>query len=239
VAGNDTIICPGETATLWAQGGVSYVWSPSASLNNSTSPQVYATPISPTLYYVIGTDANGCTDADSVYVDVYPQPFIQTVPDAYAFEGDEVQLSATSASPGPFVWSPASYLTCTNCTSPIANPDQNFTYIVSYTDNNGCTASDSVTIFYDPVIWIPNTFTPDSDDFNNFFNAIGANIRSFEMLIFDRWGELICTLNDINESWDGTFKGKPCQDGTYIWKLKYVDLNNDEKIMTGHINLLR
>ena len=239
VAGNDTIICPGETATLWAQGGVSYVWSPSASLNNSTSPQVYATPISPTLYYVIGTDANGCTDADSVYVDVYPQPFIQTVPDAYAFEGDEVQLSATSATPGPFVWSPASYLTCTNCTSPIANPDQNFTYIVSYTDNNGCTASDSVTIFYDPVIWIPNTFTPDSDDFNNFFNAIGANIRSFEMLIFDRWGELICTLNDINESWDGTFKGKPCQDGTYIWKLKYVDLNNDEKIMTGHINLLR
>jgi gliding motility-associated-like protein len=58
-------------------------------------------------------------------------------------------------------------------------------------------------------------------------------------LIFDRWGELIHTLNSTSELWDGTYNGNSCQDGTYTWRLFYSD-NQDKKYeLTGHVNLIR
>ncbi|NRA13297.1 MAG: gliding motility-associated C-terminal domain-containing protein [Crocinitomicaceae bacterium] len=239
-AGTDTIICPGQTTPIWAQGGISYVWSPYQTLNNANTSLVYATPTEPTTYYVIGTDQYGCSDTASVFVDLYPQPFIQTSPDVYAFLGDLVPLSATSTTSGPYQWYPTEFLNCVICENPVANPDQNYTYWVTYTDNNGCTASDSVNIYYDPIIWIPNTFTPgDGDAHNNLFFAEGGNIKTFEMLIFNRWGELIVTLNDLTDSWDGTYDGVKCQDGTYVWKVTLTSFEDEESIYNGHINLLR
>lgn len=241
-ARNDTIICPGESATLIASGGVSYTWSPAATLNNPYSSLVYASPVDPTTYYVVGIDQYGCTAMDSVFVDLFPRAFIQTVPDVHAFLGDVVQLGATSTTPGPYVWSPAEFLSCIVCEEPTAQPDQNYTYTVTYTDHNGCTASDNVTIFYDPILWVPNTFTPNGEDaVNPVFQAIGGNIQTFKMEIYNRWGELIVTLNDLSESWDGTYEKSPeiCQDGTYTWKAIITDLEGVEQVFVGHINLLR
>ncbi len=236
----DTIICPGETATLMVTGGVSYQWNPSAYLDSPISSLVHATPAQPTMFYVTGTDMNGCVSIDSVFVDLYPQPWIQASPDAYVFVGDLVPLSATTSTPGPIVWDPAEYLTCVVCSNPTANPDQNYTYIASYTDINGCSASDTVNIFYDPIIYVPNTFTPGGDNsVNTYFKVEGGNVSSFELLIFDRWGELICTLNDIDEYWDGTYEGNNCQDGTYVWKLSVRGINGKEYKYVGHVNLLR
>ena len=239
LAGSDTIICPGESAILWASGGISYSWSPMATLNNSTLSQVIATPTSSTLYTVIGIDSTGCTDTAYVQVDLYPQPFIQTSPDVYAFYGDVIQLSATSTTNGPYIWSPAEFLSCVSCSSPVANPNQNTTYIVTYTDENGCSASDNVHIYYDPIVYVPNTFTPNGDESNQGFHIVAHNIQSFELLIFDRWGELIFTMSDLTDYWDGSYKGNNCQDGTYVWKLVYYDFLNKEYNLTGHVNLLR
>lgn len=238
-AGNDTIICPGETATLWAQGGVSYYWYPSGTLSSWQTSLVLATPIEATMYYVTGTDIYGCSATDSVFVDLYPQAFIQTNPDVYAFYGDEVPLSATSSTVGSYVWSPVEYLSCVVCPSPVAIPNMNYTYFVSYTDANGCSASDSVNIIYDPIIYVPNTFTPNDDETNQVFRAFGGNILSFEMLIFNRWGELICTLTELEEFWDGTYEGLLCQDGTYTWKIRITDLEGFEHAYVGHVNLVR
>ena len=138
------------------------------------------------------------------------------------------------------VWSPSEYLSCAVCNSPVANPDKNFQYVVTYTDQNGCRASDSLKIFYDAIIYVPNTFTPQGNNFNEVFKAVGGNVKSFEMSIYNRWGELIFTMHSMDESWDGSYKGFPCQDGTYVWKIVYTDLNSKkEKKMSGHINLLR
>lgn len=239
-AGFDTVICPGESAPIYAFGGVSYIWSPSSTLSSSTGSQVYATPMQTTVYKVTGTDVNGCIDSAYVSISLYPQPFIQTSPDVYAFFGDVVHLSATSTTTGPYVWSPSEYLSCVVCTDPVATPDKNIQYTVTYTDENGCSASDSVRIMYDAILYVPNTFTPDDNLFNEVFKAVGGNIKTFEMTIYDRWGERIAVLNSLDDSWDGTYKGKPCQDGTYVWKIVYTDFNSKkEKRMSGHINLLR
>lgn len=238
-AGNDTIICPGESALLWASGGVSYSWSPVMGLNNPSLSQVIATPNFPTLYTVFGVDENGCTDTASVWVDLFPQPFIQTSPDVYAIYGDVIQLNATSTTSGTYIWSPAEFLSCVSCTSPIATPNQNFTYTVTYTDQNGCSASDSVNIYFDPILYIPNTFTPNGDEKNNVFRISAHNIQSLELMIFNRWGELIFTFEDVNDYWDGTYKDDLCQDGTYVWKLRYIDFIDHVYELTGHINLIR
>lgn len=239
-AGNDTTICPFETATLWAQGGLSYSWYPANYVNNPGLSTVEVTPDVPTTFIVTGTDQYGCTDTASVFVDLYPMPFIQTNPTVYAFLSDQVQLSATSATPGPYTWYPSEFLSCVNCSSPIANPDQNYVYTVSYTDVNGCSAADTVAIYYDPIVYVPNTFTPGGkDDINPVFKAYGGNVNTFEMLIFNRWGEVIHTLDEFTDSWDGTFNGVDCQDGTYVWKATFTDFQDQEYTLEGHVNLLR
>ena len=236
---SDTIVCPGRPAYLYAVGGAQYTWSPSTGLNSIHSSGVTATPQNPTLYQVIGTDVFGCKDTAEVFVDLYPLAFIQTSPNAYLLEGDTVQLSAWSTTTGPYEWSPSEYLSCINCVNPMAAPPTDFMYTVSYTDENGCSASDNVWIYYKPLVWVPNTFTPNSNGVNEGFRVVGGNILEMKLQVFNRWGEVVCTLNDISESWDGTYNGHECQDGTYTWKLYYKDRKGNESRLVGHVNILR
>src|SRR5690606_32161666 len=109
-----------------------------------------------------------------------------------------------------------------------------------YTDTNGCQASDVIHVYYEPLLWVPNTFTPDGDQFNNQFKFYGVNIADVKMDIYNRWGELIYTIEGFNDFWDGTYKGKPCPIGTYVWKIEYTDVFRDIILgKTGHVNLLR
>jgi gliding motility-associated-like protein len=157
----------------------------------------------------------------------------------YAFIGDQIVLGATSSSPGTIYWSPAEFLSCVVCLNPIANPNKNFIYTVYFTDINGCQASDNVHIYYDAIIYIPNTFTPNNSMLNEIFKAEGGNIKQFKLTIYNRWGEKIKILTSLDDYWDGTYKGIPCQDGTYVWKLEYTDFSENEFKRVGHINLLR
>jgi gliding motility-associated-like protein len=239
-AGNDTIVCPGEEVEFFAEGALLYSWFPNVTPVMSDYSEVSTSSLIPRTYVVTGTDAFGCTAVDSVRLNLFPQPVIQANADVYAFMGDEVQLSATSSTPGPFVWSPAEFLSCVVCTNPVANPDQNFTYTVTYTDENGCSASDVVGIYYDPVIYVPNAFTPDGNSTNADFFAVAANIRDFKMEIFNRWGELIYTGDLQSKSWDGSYKNLPCPDGVYVWKITYKGLWTEEiHHLVGHVSLLR
>lgn len=239
-AWNDTIICPGETGILQSSGGVSYNWTPIESIiDNPNSDIITVQPIIPTVYYVTGWDSSGCPGNDSVFVDLFPEPWVKTNPDVYAFLYDEIQLSAEASSSGLFTWSPGEYLSCVNCIAPVSEPNKNYAYQVLFVDENGCIATDSIHIYYDPILYVPNTFTPDGNEFNHVFKVKGGNIDEFEMLIFNRWGELIYTLTSLEDSWDGTYNGMNCQDGTYVWKAKFSDFTGEKYILTGHVNLIR
>jgi gliding motility-associated-like protein len=238
-AGNDTIICPGESATIWASGGEYYQWYPSTSVVSVNENVAQVKPSQSTNYMIIGTDSNSCKDTAFVEVALYPNPTLQITPNVNAFYGDEVQLEAVAHTPGVYTWSPPEYLSCVNCSNPIATPNQNITYFVSFIDVNGCSSSSYVNITYDAVVYVPNTFIPDDNDVNDVFRVYGGNIKEMECLIFNRWGELIATLHSTDEYWDGTYKGEKCQDGTYTWKLTYNDFQTRRYELTGHVNLLR
>ncbi|MBC9813635.1 gliding motility-associated C-terminal domain-containing protein [Crocinitomicaceae bacterium CZZ-1] len=236
---NDTILCPGESTQLMATGAESYNWFPAAGLNTTTASSVTASPAISTLYYVTGTDAYGCFMTDSVFVELHPQPYILASADQYLLEGDVATISGTTSSTGTIYWTPSEYLSCVMCTQTVASPPSNYQYVVTIVDENGCKDSDDVWIFFEPLIFVPNTFTPDGDEFNNVFKVRGGNIREFELNIFNRWGQLIFTSNDMAIGWDGTYDGNLCQDGTYTWKLSYKDLRDKKYERVGHVNLLR
>lgn len=239
LAGNDTIVCPGETATIWASGGEFYQWYPSNSVVSVNENIAQVRPSQSTNYMVIGIDSNSCKDTAYVEVTLFPNPTLQITPNVNAFYGDEVQLEAIAHTPGSYTWSPPEYLSCVNCSNPVATPNQNITYFVSFIDINGCSSSSYVNITYDAVVYVPNTFIPDDNDLNDVFRVYGGNIKEMECLIFNRWGELIATLHSTDDFWDGTYKGEKCPDGTYTWKLTYNDFQIRRYELTGHVNLLR
>ncbi len=99
--------------------------------------------------------------------------------------------------------------------------------------------SNEVEIKFTPVLWVPNAFTPNNDGFNNSFVIVPGAIKTFEIEIFSRWGELLFSSSDTQKSWDGTFKGKPCEDGVYVYRLRYKGGDNVPQVKEGNITLIR
>ena len=86
-----------------------------------------------------------------------------------------------------------------------------------------CAVSDQIKLIdYCPgSLFIPDAFTPNGDSHNNVFAAKGTNIKDFQMLIFNRWGEQIFSSNNISEGWDGTYQNRLVQQDVYVWKISY------------------
>lgn len=105
---------------------------------------------------------------------------------------------------------------------------------------------DTVTYIFnvipDVLFFAPNTFTPDGDEFNQNWKPqiSGIDIYDYDMFIFNRWGELIWESHDPSVGWDGTYQGKPVQNGTYAWRARVTNLYDDGKEeFSGSINLIR
>jgi gliding motility-associated-like protein len=91
------------------------------------------------------------------------------------------------------------------------------------------------------AIYVPNVFTPNSDNRNDGFQAKGVGIAKFAMQIYDRWGHLVWSTNEITDSWDGTVKGDydSIKEDVYTWKAQVIDILNNSHALVGHVTLLR
>lgn len=101
------------------------------------------------------------------------------------------------------------------------------------------TWSNEVEIRFTPVLWVPNAFTPNDDGFNPKFVIVQGAVKTFEIQIFNRWGELVFESNTTEKSWDGTYKGQPNPDGVYMYLLRYTGGDNLIRIQKGNITLIR
>jgi len=146
------IICPGESVSLNASGGVGYVWSPSTGLNTAIGSSVSASPISTSTYTITGTGANGCTNTTQVTVNVSDLPDADAGLDQTVCAGTAAQLLGTSSVGISYSWSPTTGLNNPNSQNPLATPSQTTTYTLTVTDINGCTNTDEVTISVISVI---------------------------------------------------------------------------------------
>jgi gliding motility-associated-like protein len=134
--------------------------------------------------------------------------------------GDSVQLNATGGV--SYTWNPSSSLTCFDCPDPTAQPSQNTTYIVNGTDTDGCTGSDTVVVnvlpLPQPNFEFPNVITPNSDGANDVFEIENLP-ENTEVIILNRWGDIVYSSANYQNNWDGKdTSGKELADGVYTYK---------------------
>lgn len=118
-------------------------------------------------------------------------------------------------------------------------------YIVEVTDKNGCTDTAGVTIKDVPCcqLVLPNAFSPNGDGLNDIYspNNLGPMLMN-NFSIYNRWGEKVYSNASNAKGWDGSYKGTPCDAGTYYYRIEYDCQNpGGSRMITqkGEISLIR
>jgi len=105
-------------------------------------------------------------------------------------------------------------------------------------DANIMSWSNETCFVFEPVVQIPNAFTPNGDGLNDFFEVKAANIHTFHLEIYNEWGQLLFSSDSAANSWDGTFNGRKCPMDVYVVVIRYQG-NSSPKRYTGTITLIR
>ncbi len=209
----------------------------------------------PGSYTLCIQDEKGCTN--QINLDVLPaNQFSVDLGDTIFLElGQSTDLHAIPFPnlPTGVSWNDTSHLTfsgsdANSLLNPTALPPHTGWYVVTITNEDGCTTSDSVLIVVDPYkpIYIPNVITPNSDNINDqltvYGNVAATGVRTLQ--IFDRWGGLLWErdnfpLNDISLGWDGTCKDKVVNPGVYTYRAEVDFLDDIPLVFTGTVTVLR
>lgn len=241
---DDQFICKGDSIQLNATGGSYIIWLPNQGINNPYSYNPFVYPDTSTLYNITVYSTHACQNDDSVMITVQNAPTVTYSPDTTIIIGDIADLFVYANQPNViFNWLPAYGLSCLNCTDVYAQPLETTTYQILYQDSMQCfTQAVNITVFVkeEYTIDVPTAFTPDGDGNNDVVYVKGWGIKNLlEFSIYNRWGEQIFTTDDINQGWDGTFKGKPQNIDTYVYYTKGMLYSGKEVEKKGTINLFR
>ena len=246
----DTTICIGNSVPMQVNGADHYEWQPNSSLSNIKDNTAIAMPDVSTVYTVIGTEKYHCfADTAKITVIVKPLPIVTTLPRITIPAGNSLNLEA-NGSPDivSWNWSPPTYLSCADCSSPVCKPDSPITYKVTVTTANGCSASAPVTVMLactENAIRVPNAFTPNHDGLNDRFRPLGHGLRTIKYFrVFSRWGDVLysrenVSINDKTVGWDGTFKGSDMPIDTYVYILEVECFTGESFFLKGTVELIR
>ncbi|MGM0480062.1 MAG: choice-of-anchor L domain-containing protein [Bacteroidota bacterium] len=239
-------ICPGDSAYIQvdATGGFGdyyYEWTHS----DDTTAGIWVQPDKTTSYTVIVMDDCQTFDvrATTEVVVVKPDADFRTVTEP-RFIDIPITFQNLTDNGVTYEWSFGDGNTST-MTHPnnVYNEPGVYEVELIATDRKGCTDTTrrAIEILDEFYIYVPNSFTPDGNRYNNYFEVSTINVVDFSIEIFNRWGELIFTSTDPDFKWDGTHNGQLVPDGTYVWKIKYSSVNSpyEDQMMTGHVTVLR
>ncbi|MFO7723636.1 MAG: gliding motility-associated C-terminal domain-containing protein [Bacteroidales bacterium] len=227
----DTLICYGDTARIYAYGGMNYTWTDSnhPSVIISTDSAILVSPSVTTTYLVYTLN-----DTASFTVKVAPPINIFLGHDTLLCEGDMLGLDASF--PGAtYLWHDGSV----NASLLVTQPGE---FWVKVTVDQ-CSKTDSINITMqdcDILLKMPNVFTPNNDGYNDYF--IPYEMKGVEhatLTIFNRWGKTIFSTDNLPKGWDGRCGSSLCSEGTYYWTIRVDTLHEEYRTMHGVVMLLR
>ncbi len=242
-AGPDTGVCLGAGVQLGSLnnssgGGVTFAWSPAASLNNASAPRPVASPTVTTTYMLVITSTTCSNDTSYVKVIVHPLPVVDAGPSFTIYEGQNVTLQGSGAA--QYFWSPTNTLTYANTQFPDAEPITTTIYHLSGVSPFGCVGYDTTVVYVipDDSLVIYNTFTPNGDG-NNDLWYIG-NIWKYpnnKVDVYNRYGKLVYTSSPYVNLWDGKSFGELLPSATYY----YIIDTGDDKMgkLKGSVTIIR
>ncbi len=241
----DPIVC-GSDAKLYAQisGGVEpylYEWN-----NDATSNLDTLRNLSAGTYSLKITDQNNCSKIQTA--DVLPGTVfsVEALTSADLIQvGEEVTLNVDVLGGGTqlsYQWFPVSGLDCPTCSETTAKFFDDIQLIVVVNDlENGCSASDSVFILVEGKfsLYIPNAFSPNSDNKNEKFLIYGVGIASATTNIYDKNGFLVFEGDTFINGWDGTISGNNAREGLYFYHANIIYADDSIREQKGQITLIR
>jgi gliding motility-associated-like protein len=242
-ASNDATICFGDSVQVSATGGVSYRWIPASGISNPDIPNPIAKPAVTTTYRVAVRDNEGCPKAafDSVRITVIPPVPAFAGNDTAIVVGQELQLNARGGD--YYLWTPNTGLSDSNIPDPVANLDEDITYILRVTTVDGCFAFDTLNVRVfktSPDIFVPTAFTPNGDGLNDLLVPIPAGISEFEYFrVYNRYGQLVFSTTEVGKGWDGKISGKDQGSDTFAWYVRGRDYTGKVIFKKGISTLIR
>jgi len=242
-AGNPQTTCIGDLVILEGSGagiGGSYSW------NNGVNDGQAFTVNGTATYTVTGTDINGCSGTASVLVTGLPIPVAQFT--ANPTIGDiplTVDFTNNSLNASNYVWDFGNGQG--TIVQNLNNQQSVYSTLGEYTvwlvaSNGICADSMAVliTATANPWIFVPNVFTPNGDNTNETWMIDTKNMQTIDLIIVNRWGNLMAKIEDLNGGWDGkTPDGSDASDGTYFYKFKAKAINGEEFSGHGFLTLIR
>ena len=246
IAGNDTVFCQSGSLLLNGSnslGGITYNWvqlpgnTPVANTNS-----VMVNPAIGTSTYVLIATNGSCISTDTIKVKSNIPPVVDAGPfvNIPLYTTSPIGGSPTSPTGVTYTWTPnLGTLDNYNTTNPTASNTVTMIYTVTVTDANGCSSSDTVTVFIYPEIKIPNGFSPNADGKNDVWQI--DNIFQFPdnvVEVYNRWGELLFMSKGYAVPFDGKYNGKNLPVGTYYY---IIDLHHPSapKAYTGPLTIFR
>jgi gliding motility-associated-like protein len=237
-------VCAGEVPAVVIPGlgpDDIAVWSP----NNPNGQALQDTSD----FIVTITNTYGCTLTDTLTVNVVDiSQSIQVVPALDTIvQGESVTLNVLSNLNQLCTWSPTTGLDDPFRCDPTASPLVETTYTVVVEDAaTGCRTTGQSTILVvnnicgEPMIFVPNAFTPNGDGLNDVLYVRGFNIEQVIIFaIYNRWGEKVFESHSLDEGWDGWYNGRLATGDVFAYYLKVVCVGGEEFFKKGNVTVVR
>jgi gliding motility-associated-like protein len=194
-------------------------------------------PAGTQLYTVYARDTNGCFDTARVKVTVKPAAVLDLPEKVALYPGESYKIQ-----PGGnalyYKWFPHVGLSSADIANPEVRPDVNTRYIVKATTEFNCSVTDSIDIIVmpDSHIEVPNAFAP-SHSTLKVIRLGEAKLKSFA--VFNRWGIKVFETNNIDEGWDGKYKGEAQSLGVYVYRVEAETYSGRKITRQGNVTLIR
>jgi gliding motility-associated-like protein len=200
-------------------------------------------------YVTIIKNSNDCDSVITTTLSVEPSFKLSLIPEIRISKGESIELKPTVDPNGNnlYTWKPPQTLSCPNCLTTMAKPDISTKYTLYATNpNKKCPKTAEISVLIVCGIFAPNAFTPNNDNANDGFHIWASDCVSLvkEMLIYNRWGELIFRDEnfkpaDPSHSWNGTYLGKPVGADSYPYKIRVELTDGEIRNYFGYVALLR
>lgn len=246
---NDTICtggCVTFSSTTSGSSPITYKWYYEVGVGTSSvgvAPEACYPSAGSFSVNMIATNACGIdTTVKNNYINVYDYPVLTVWQDTTINIGEHAEVFASGGA--NYFWSPNinGSIACTTCSNTIVQPTVTTQYIVVSSNSIYCKVQDTVTITVDVNcgdFFIPNVFSPNNDGLNDQINVHGRCISTFNLQIFNRWGEKVFETSSLSESWDGTYRGQKLDTGVFVYKADGVSIDGQSFKLKGNITLLR
>jgi gliding motility-associated-like protein len=235
----DSFICVGKSIKLKAITNENIEWSPTNTISNANILDPIATPLETTKYKAVATNIFGCKDSVYTTIKIVKVPIVDAGEDKFVIANRPVLLNGNiEGDYESFIWSPASFLNNVNILSPISSPPSSIEYTLTASAKSGCgQVSDKVNVKILEGIFIPNAFSPNGDFKNDLWNIPALEAYPLhELMLFNRYGQIIFRRQKTFEGWDGKYKGILQPNGAYNY---IIDLKNGQPLIKGSFLLLR